>query len=77
MDEGRSIQMKQAHTWREDEEVKTSPKAKIYARVFYFAGQDAIEYVVRFRIDSHNKSKCSYLVPLGIDLHAYALDIVT
>jgi hypothetical protein len=28
--------MGQAYTWREDEEVKTSPKAKVYVRGFVF-----------------------------------------
>ena len=28
--------MEQSHTWREDEEVKTSPKAKVYVRGFVF-----------------------------------------
>jgi hypothetical protein len=34
--------MEQAHTWREEEEIKASSKAKVYARGFYFADQDAI-----------------------------------
>jgi hypothetical protein len=34
------------------EEMKTSPKAKIYAWGFYFTSQGAIECMVRFKIDS-------------------------
>jgi hypothetical protein len=34
--------MEQAHTWREEEEIKASSKAKVYARGFHFTGQDAI-----------------------------------
>jgi uncharacterized membrane protein len=41
--------MEQAHRWREEEKMKTSPKAKVYARSFYFTDQDAIERVVGFR----------------------------
>ena len=40
--------MEQSHTWREDEEVKTSPKSKMYVKVFVFAGRDAMECVVRY-----------------------------
>jgi hypothetical protein len=38
--------MDQARTWREGEEVKTRPKAKVYVRSFHFADQDTIECVV-------------------------------
>lgn len=45
-------------------------------------GQDAIEHVVGSRIDSHTikwgaqSSKHCYLVPLGVDLHAFALELM-
>jgi hypothetical protein len=32
--------------------MKTGLKTKVYARGFHFAGRDAIECVVEFRIDS-------------------------
>ena len=45
--------MEQAHTWRGEEEVKTSLNANVYARFFfYFVGRDTIECVVEFRIDN-------------------------
>ena len=43
----------QVLTHGEKKEMKTSPKAKVYARGFHFTNRDAIECMVGFRIDSH------------------------
>jgi hypothetical protein len=40
--------MEQSHTWREAEEVKTSPKSKVYVKGFVFPGRDAVECLVRY-----------------------------
>jgi hypothetical protein len=46
----RSTHMEQSSHLKE---MKTSPKEKVHARCFYFAGWDAIECMVEFSIDSH------------------------
>ena len=57
----------------EEKDMKTSPKAKVYARGFYFARQDAIGNKVGFMIDNHTikratlKRRRDYLVPLGLN----------
>ena len=45
--------MKQVLTHGEKKEMKTSPKAKLYARGLHFTDRDAIDCMVEFRIDSH------------------------
>ena len=83
MDEGWSIQLEQARTWkRRKGEIPMVIKAKGIRQIFCFVGEDTVECVVWFKIDSHTikreiqNSKYVYLVPLGVNLHAFALDLV-
>lgn len=47
-----------------EKEMKTSSKAKVYARCFHFIGRGRVECMVRFMIDSHIiKNKTKPLVP--------------
>jgi len=47
----RSCHMKQVLTHEVNNEMKTSPKVKLYGRAFHFTGQDATQCMIRFRID--------------------------
>ena len=64
--------MEQNSHMKKEKEMKTTLKAKVYARCFYFIQQDAIECMVRFRIYSYTVKRGilkqnSYLVPLGLN----------
>ena len=44
-------------------------KAEVYARAFCFVGQDAIECVIEFRIDSHTMKRGKLMVNAAIKCH--------